>query len=85
MILLLTISGIAYLMVLVWLLIGIRSRIPLAAKDGPPQIRFSIVIAFRDEEKRIGPLLRSLAKMDYPRQLMEVILKSTIVCLFCKG
>ncbi|PQB03466.1 glycosyltransferase [Aureitalea marina] len=73
MIWLLTISGIAYLMVLVWLLIGIRSRIPLAVTEGPPQISFSIVIVFRNEAKRIGPLLKSLAKLDYPRQLMEVI------------
>jgi cellulose synthase/poly-beta-1,6-N-acetylglucosamine synthase-like glycosyltransferase len=39
-----------------------------------PEHRFSVIIAARNEETTIGPLLRSLALLEYPRDRFEVII-----------
>ena len=40
---------------------------------GPPLQRVDVVIAARDEERRLGDCLTSLAKQDYPRELVRTI------------
>ncbi len=38
------------------------------------KIKFSIVVAFRNEEKKIYALLKSFGKLRYPKELFEIIL-----------
>src|SRR5665647_1425539 len=40
----------------------------------PGKTRISVVVAARNEEKTIVTLLKSLAKQDYPEDLLEVII-----------
>ncbi|WP_456312808.1 glycosyltransferase family 2 protein [Pseudomonas shirazensis] len=39
-----------------------------------PQIRFTIIVPFRNEEENLPNLLNSFAKLNYPNDLFEVIL-----------
>lgn len=63
----------AYAGLMLYYLAGWR-RIPEAA-EGPayPRIYISVIVPARNEEKRIGALLESLRKQDYPRDRFEVI------------
>lgn len=67
-------SGMIYLAFLIIVNTGLL-RLP----DSPVEVdnsklpTVSVVIAARDEEKRIGKLLESLIKQDYPKEKFEVI------------
>ncbi len=39
-----------------------------------PQTTFSIIIPFRNEEKNIGKLLETISKLNYPKELFEIIM-----------
>ncbi|HES59844.1 MAG TPA: glycosyltransferase, partial [Caldithrix sp.] len=61
-----------YISVILWVIIGLsRLRIKY---DMESNKKISIVIAARNEEKRIRPTLRSLEKINYPRENFEVII-----------
>jgi cellulose synthase/poly-beta-1,6-N-acetylglucosamine synthase-like glycosyltransferase len=54
-----------------WLILqGKREEVPPAA---PGSTRVTVVVAARNEEKTIATVLGNLAKQDYPRELLEVI------------
>ena len=40
----------------------------------PPETKFSIIIPFRNEAENLPDLLKSIAKLNYPKQLFEIIL-----------
>lgn len=46
---------------------------PYESKDTPVKTTFSIIIPFRTEEQNLHRLLESFAKLDYPRELFELI------------
>ena len=59
-------------MVLIWIIIGLkRLQINNTVKSDN---QISIVIAARNEEKRILPTLQSLEKIDYPKENFEIII-----------
>ena len=63
-----------YAVVLLFLLYGFY-QIPVRnATTEVPKMSFSIVIPFRDEADNLPPLLESLANLNYPRALFEVLL-----------
>ena len=40
----------------------------------PPKTAFSIVVTFRNEEKNLPKLLNSLSKLNYPKELIQIIM-----------
>ncbi|TMA14399.1 MAG: glycosyltransferase, partial [Deltaproteobacteria bacterium] len=58
----------AYLFALTLLSASLRTRLP----EGPPALRFGIVVPAHDEEAGIAATVRSLLALDYPRELFRV-------------
>lgn len=52
---------------------GWRKTEPFLAKAQQPVTRFSIVVPARNEAENIGTLLQQLTKIDYPKELFEII------------
>lgn len=54
---------------------GLASRRPALARERPsgPRLRFAVVVPAHDEEATIAATLQSLAALDYPRALYEVV------------
>ena len=52
---------------------GFQNRIPLALKHNNPKQKFSVLIAFRNEEKNLLELLNSLSQLNYPTTHFELI------------
>jgi len=74
MIILLLIAGLLYAFWILFLLKSWRSiRVTPPSMEVPTQ-GISIVIAFRNEAHRLGHLLRTLSKQEYPSSLLEIIL-----------
>ncbi len=46
---------------------------PVVSEDLPVKNKFSIIIPFRDEDKHLPNLLRSILALEYPRHAFEVI------------
>ncbi|WP_203295346.1 glycosyltransferase family 2 protein [Luteirhabdus pelagi] len=63
-----------YMLLLLWLQLGIRRFQQRSIGKRPPQTRFSIVIPFRNEAEHLEALVRSLQQLSYPSHLYEVIL-----------
>lgn len=42
-------------------------------KEMPPETKFSVIVAFRNEEENLRSLLESIAKLDYPSEFFEVL------------
>ena len=42
--------------------------------DEKPVTKFSIIVPFRNEEKNLPKLLKSISKLNYPKDLFEIIL-----------
>jgi len=49
-------------------------KVKESAKNHPPKTRFSIIIPFRNEAKRLPQLLVSIAALAYTKNLFEIIL-----------
>lgn len=64
--------GLLYFPVLaaLWMSLSLLKHRP----EGSARHKVSVVIAARNEEGRIAPCLESLAKLDYPADLLEIIL-----------
>lgn len=73
MIWLLCIGAIGYLLISVWVLVGIGRLPQLNIAEKPPVTRFTVVVPFRNEEVRITPLLESITRLKYPTSLYELI------------
>ena len=43
-------------------------------KDETPKTKFSIIVPFRNEEKNLSKLLKSISTLNYPQELFELIL-----------
>ncbi len=66
--------GFIYLTLIIWLFMGIK-RIPtFTFLKNNPNLSFSIIIAFRNEERNLDSLLESLAQLHYPKELYEILL-----------
>ncbi len=64
----------AYLITMIFLLIGYE-KIPLfISEKRKPFTRFSIIIPFRNEAENLPELLNSIQKLNYPKDLFEIIL-----------
>ncbi len=57
-------------------LLRLVPRRPLQQTDQGRLPRISIIIAARNEQKRIGEKLRSTLSLDYPRELLEILVAS---------
>lgn len=64
--------SIFYVLVITWIIIGL-SRLENKSVVNTDE-KISIIIAARNEEKRIQPTLQSLEKLDYPKENYEVII-----------
>ncbi|MBX2826774.1 MAG: glycosyltransferase [Flavobacteriaceae bacterium] len=69
----LSIGLLIYLTTLLWLLLGYFKLATFRPKKTPPEIRFTILIPFRNEAKSIPELLGSLSRLAYPKDFYEVI------------
>ena len=74
---LMVVSGLVWLVITLWggyyLLTGLMSwRRPMDYGRHPARTRFAILIAARNEELVIGPLINSLLTQDYPSELYDV-------------
>lgn len=66
--------SIVYLILIGYFIYG-WNRLPIFKLQYlPPQIQFSVIIPFRNEEKNINELLYSLSKLNYPNSLFEILL-----------
>jgi cellulose synthase/poly-beta-1,6-N-acetylglucosamine synthase-like glycosyltransferase len=63
-----------YLLVVAWLLQGSLKLTPYISDQTPSEIvRFTVIVPFRNEIRRIGPLLDSVASLNYPLSAFEFI------------
>jgi glycosyltransferase involved in cell wall biosynthesis len=63
----------SYAIVLIWFASGYKKSPSFVGVKTLPKINFSIVIPFRNEAKRLAPLLVSLNELDYPLDKFELI------------
>ena len=75
MILIILISFLAlYVGFMIWLISGVLVQKKLSNFDFEPITFFSIIVPFRNEEHNLPNLLDSFSRLNYPRNLFEVIL-----------
>ncbi|VXC35125.1 Glycosyl transferase [Flavobacterium sp. 9AF] len=63
-----------YILLIVILIFGFTKMKPAPYYDTTPKTSFSIVVPYRNEAKNLPQLLKTFSKLDYPRDLFEVIL-----------
>ena len=63
-----------YLTLMLALLIGWRKIPVFKLKHAPPEIRFSVIIPYRNEAENLPVLLNSMLKLKYPLSLFEILL-----------
>ena len=56
------------------LLYGWKKIQEFPSKNSPAEIRFSIIVPFRNEAKNLPILLKSLTEINYPNSKFEIIL-----------
>jgi glycosyltransferase involved in cell wall biosynthesis len=59
---------------IIWLFYGFLKIKNFIPDEVDPRTKFSVIIPFRNEEKNLPHLLNSLALLEYPKELFEVIL-----------
>ena len=74
MIYILTIIFFLYLAALGWIRTGMFRLPYFRGSAAVPKTRFTVIVPFRNEAENIPRLLRSIAALDYPIELFEVIL-----------
>jgi len=62
-----------YTLLIILFIIGF-DKIKGNVENQTPQTRFSVIIPFRNEEYRLPHLLTSIAALEYPKHLFEIIL-----------
>jgi glycosyltransferase involved in cell wall biosynthesis len=65
---------IVYVLVISWLIIGFTNINHFEFIGLPPKTSFSIIVPFRNEAENLPVLLESFSKLNYPMDLIEVIL-----------
>ena len=63
-----------YVLMLLFLGLGIQKMAVTKRTSEPPKTAFSILIPFRNEAENLPKLILSLEQLSYPKQLFEVIL-----------
>lgn len=74
MILLLSIVLLLYIALIIQLIWGFRKVPHFVPTTVTPKNSFSIVVPFRNEEKNLRKLLRSISDLNYPKELFELIM-----------
>lgn len=74
MTILLAIICLLYTPVLLWLVAGALKLTRFREIDMPPKTAFSVLVPFRNEAENLPDLLGSIQALDYPLELLEVIL-----------
>lgn len=74
MILFFSIIILVYGVFMVLLIYGFDQTESFQTKNEAPKISFSIIVPFRNEAKNLPLLLESFSKLNYPKQLFEVLL-----------
>ncbi|HFS67810.1 MAG TPA: glycosyltransferase, partial [Flavobacteriia bacterium] len=73
MIYLLIIISLAYFSLIFWLIIGFYKIKEFEIKESLSNIKFSIIIPFRNEEDNLIKLINSLNIIDYPKSTYEIL------------
>lgn len=63
-----------YLLNIIWLIYGFTKVKSFENENLQPKTKFSIVVPFRNEEENLPKLLSSIEKLNYPKDLFEIIL-----------
>jgi cellulose synthase/poly-beta-1,6-N-acetylglucosamine synthase-like glycosyltransferase len=63
-----------YLVFILQLILGYNKIKLFNRTDTNPKTAFTIIVPFRNEEKNLPKLLRSFSRLNYPRELIEIIL-----------
>ncbi|MEZ4793334.1 MAG: glycosyltransferase [Gelidibacter sp.] len=64
---------IVYLTLIGSLIYGFDKVPEYRLKDVKPKTKFSVIIPFRNEEKNLRTLLESISKLNYPKEMYEII------------
>ena len=68
------ISAFIYILFIGQLIYGFNKLERFTKKEIPAKTSFSIIVPFRNENKNLPNLLHSISLLDYPKELVEVIL-----------
>lgn len=63
-----------YVVFILQLIFGFDKVKSFVRTDEKPVTKFSIIVPFRNEEKNLPKLLRSISKLNYPKDLFEIIM-----------
>jgi cellulose synthase/poly-beta-1,6-N-acetylglucosamine synthase-like glycosyltransferase len=63
-----------YVVFILQLIFGFDKIKTFIRTDEKPVTKFSIIVPFRNEEKNLQKLLKSISKLNYPKDLFEIIL-----------
>lgn len=74
MILVLSIVLIIYVVLIAQLILGFGKVKAFESTNVSPKNSFSIIVPFRNEEKNLRKLLRSISDLNYPKELLELIM-----------
>lgn len=66
--------GVGYVSLILGFYYGINRVVAFKSERQEPQTSFTVIIPFRNESKNLPSLLGSLAKINYPKKLFEVLL-----------
>jgi glycosyltransferase involved in cell wall biosynthesis len=65
---------VVYVVCIIQLVLGFDKVKAFESPNLTPNTAFSIIIPFRNEEKNLPKLLKSIANLNYPHQLIEIIM-----------
>jgi cellulose synthase/poly-beta-1,6-N-acetylglucosamine synthase-like glycosyltransferase len=74
MIIVLSIVLLVYVVLIAQLIFGFGKVKTFMRTDASPKNSFSIIVPFRNEEKNLRKLLRSISDLNYPKELFELIM-----------
>jgi cellulose synthase/poly-beta-1,6-N-acetylglucosamine synthase-like glycosyltransferase len=63
-----------YVVFILQLIFGFDKVKTFVRTDEKPVTKFSIIVPFRNEEKNLPKLLKSISKLNYPKDLFEIIM-----------
>ena len=63
-----------YVVFILQLIIGFDKVKSFVKTDEKPKTKFSIIVPFRNEEKNLSKLLKSISNLNYPKDLFEIIM-----------
>jgi glycosyltransferase involved in cell wall biosynthesis len=63
-----------YVVFILQLILGFDKVKTFVKTDEKPSTKFSIIVPFRNEEKNLPKLLKSISNLNYPKELFEIIM-----------